>query len=107
MNHAQISSDPSWQELRDLAFLRHKIIHKSGIIGSDDCNKKRFKDIVARVPKASILLESYDESTIRLELDVCRYYLGHVRQFFDRIFENAGMEGIKKSPPNSSTPSPL
>jgi len=82
-----VADAPEWQTLRELADIRHIIVHKQGAVGSDEKRRKRVEDLKRRYPNE--LSERIGELDISLLL--CEQFLDTVEDFFRQVFVQAGL----------------
>lgn len=88
-----LSTDPSWQHLRDLEFLRHQIVHRAGKIGND----QEARDYLSQIEKRVGGMVGLDEelggplAELRIDFGVCNHYVREAHDFFDRLFDRTGL----------------
>jgi hypothetical protein len=89
----RLTDDPAWPELRDLEFLRHCIVHKGGVIGTDKESRSRLAGLQARFSSALTLFEGLGQSDAEIDLkaEVCAHYIHQTIEFFDRTMKRAGL----------------
>lgn len=82
-----VADTPEWQTLRDIADIRHIIVHNQGAIGGDEKRRKRVEELKCRYPNK--LSERIGELDISLFL--CEDFLDKVEDFFRQMFKQAGL----------------
>lgn len=88
-----VGSDPAWQELGDLGKLRHLLVHRHGLVGTNEFEHKHIKTLVDRyspdVGLSGPLGNPFTELTISLEL--CGRFLSTAEAFFERLLPQCGL----------------
>jgi hypothetical protein len=85
----KVSDDQGWGELRDLADLRHIIVHRAAVQGADKNQQKTVRRLIQKYKGDLSLLGPSDdpESEIEVSLNLCRRFLNTIDQFFHRLFQ--------------------
>lgn len=82
-----VNENPAWPVLRDIANIRHIIVHAQGVIGDDAKRRDTIKHLKRRYPND--LSEYIGE--LHISLHLCEYFLDKVEEFFRDLFKQAGL----------------
>jgi hypothetical protein len=87
-----ITSDSAWAELRDLAKLRNIIVHRRGLVGPNEENRKTVRMLVEKYSGHLSISGPTDSSESELEVssELCRQFIDIIDGFFNRMFQAAG-----------------
>jgi hypothetical protein len=99
-----ISEYPAWQHLKDLEFLRHRVVHRAGFVGEDPQLRKRIESVRGRIGELVQVDELLGPTMAELKIDLgaCRHYVAQAHDFFDRLFNDSGLLTMKLRDPNAS-----
>lgn len=89
-----VSNDPAWGALRDLAELRDIIVHRGGIQGADTHHQKTVERLVDKYKGELVLRGSKDSPDTEIEISpaLCHRFLNTVEKFFHRLFQASDLE---------------
>ncbi len=82
-----VGSDTDWETIRDLAKLRHVIVHRGGAVGAEP---KQQSEVDALVKKYSPELQ-LQIGYVRPSLTLCKRFLDAIEAFYRRLFRAAGL----------------
>jgi len=82
-----VNENPVWPVLRDMADIRHIIVHDQGVIGDDTKRLDHIKGLKRRYPKD--LSEHAGE--LHVSIHLCEYFLDKVEEFFRDLFKQGGL----------------
>ena len=86
----------SWQNLNDLAILRHAILHAGGEVRDSRKVEEAIQRIRKRYPE-DILIKDFDVfggREINVTLSLCKKILLEVETFFDQLFSLLNLKGV-------------
>ena len=88
-----IKTDPAWSKLQDLHSLRNIIVHRGGKRGLSLDHQKSFDEIIRKYSRELQVRENGRIITDRLcvSFDLCLAFAETCEEFFQRIFETAGL----------------
>ena len=83
----RVGEHPAWQKLQDLEKLRHVIVHRRGLIPTDNRERKKMQKVIDKYPGQ--LSEHGGE--LRISLDLCSHFLNSIEDFFRQLFRESGL----------------